>query len=74
MIYEIALNSAYGGFQRELSSMVSRLFVKKIRSRANFIRDVEYLLCVIDVFTKFTWVKPLIDRKDKKDFLMVLLV
>ena len=65
MIYEILLHSKYGGFQRELWSMVYRIFVKKIRSGANFNRDVEYLLCVIDVFTKFTWVKPLTDKKDK---------
>ena len=65
MIYEILLHSKYGGFQRELWSMVYRIFVKKIRSGANFNRDVEYLLCVIDVFTKFTWVKPLTNKKDK---------
>ena len=65
MIYEILLHSKYGGFQRELWSMVYRIFVKKIRSGANFNRDVEYLLCVIDAFTKFTWVKPLNDKKDK---------
>ena len=26
-------------------------------------KDVKYLLCVIDVFTKYTWVKPLKDKK-----------
>ena len=44
MIYEILLHSKYGGFQRELWSMVYRIFVKKIRSGANFNRYVEYLL------------------------------
>ena len=24
-------------------------------------QDVKYLLCVIDVFTKYTWIKPLKD-------------
>ena len=28
-------------------------------------KNVEYLLRVIDVFTKYTWVKPLKDKKDK---------
>ena len=28
-------------------------------------KNVKYLLCVIDVFTKYTWVKPLKDKKDK---------
>ena len=28
--------------------------------------DVEYLLCMIDVFTKYAWVKPLVDKKDEK--------
>ena len=26
---------------------------------------IKYLLCVIDVFTKHSWVKPLADRKAK---------
>ena len=26
---------------------------------------VKFLLCVIDVFTKYAWVKPLTDKKDK---------
>ena len=28
-------------------------------------KNVKYLLCVIDVFTKYAWVKPLQDKKDK---------
>ena len=28
-------------------------------------RNVKYLLCGIDVFTKCTWVKPLKDKKGK---------
>ena len=28
-------------------------------------KNVEYLLCVINVFTKHAWVKPLKDKKDK---------
>ena len=28
-------------------------------------KNVKYLLCVIDVFTKYTWVKPLKDKQDK---------
>ena len=28
--------------------------------------NVEYLLCMIDVFTKYAWVKPLVDKKDEK--------
>ena len=27
--------------------------------------DFRYLLCVINVFTKYTWVKALKDKKDK---------
>ena len=26
-------------------------------------KNVQYLLCVIDVFTKYAWVKPLKDKK-----------
>ena len=28
-------------------------------------KNVKYLLCVIDVFTKYAWVKPLKDKKGK---------
>ena len=28
-------------------------------------KKVKYLLCVIDVFTKYAWVKPLKDKKFK---------
>ena len=27
--------------------------------------NIKYLLCVIDVFTKYAWVKPLKDKKGK---------
>ena len=28
-------------------------------------KNVKYLLCVIDIFTKFAWVKPFKDKKGK---------
>ena len=28
-------------------------------------KSVKYLLCAIDVFTKYAWVKPLKDKKGK---------
>ena len=28
-------------------------------------KNVNYLVCVIDVFTKYAWVKPLKDKKGK---------
>ena len=31
----------------------------------SFNHDVKFLLCVIDVFTKYAWVKPLKDKKAK---------
>ena len=30
-----------------------------------FNHGVKYLLCVIDVFTKYAWIKPLKDKKAK---------
>ena len=30
--------------------------------------NVKYLLCVIDVFTKYAWVKPFKDKKGKTVF------
>ena len=35
-------------------------------------KNVKYLLCVIDVFTKYAWVKPL-EEKKVKQLLMFLL-
>ena len=35
-------------------------------------RNVKYLLCVIDVFTKYAWVKRLKDKKKVKQFLMLI--
>ena len=29
-------------------------------------RNVKYLLCVIDIFTSYAWVKPLKDKKGKR--------
>ena len=29
-------------------------------------KNVKYLLCLIDGFTKYAWVKPLKDKKGKK--------
>ena len=28
-------------------------------------KGIKYLLCIIDVFTKYAWVKPLKDKNDK---------
>ena len=30
---------------------------------SSFNCGIKYLLCVIDVFTKYAWVKPLMDKK-----------
>ena len=30
-----------------------------------YVKNVKYLLCVLDVFTKYTWVKPTKDEKVK---------
>ena len=37
----------------------------EIRSLSFFSSGVKYLLYAIDVFTKYAWVKPLKDKKDK---------
>ena len=34
-------------------------------SLSSFNRDVKYLLCLIDVLTKYAWVKTLKDKKAK---------
>ena len=37
----------------------------EMRSLSSKNKNVRYLLCVIDVFTKYVWVKPLKDEKGK---------
>ena len=37
-----------------------------MRPLSSFNRDVNYLLCVIDVFTKYAWVMPFKDKSAKK--------
>ena len=44
----------------------------EVRSLSSFNCGYKYLLCVIDVFTKYTWVKPLKDEKEKQNFLRTL--
>ena len=34
-------------------------------SLSSKIKNVRYLLCAIDIFTKYAWVKPLKDKKGK---------
>ena len=33
---------------------------------------VKYLLCVIDIFAKYAWVKPLTDKNLKQTFMVLL--
>ena len=37
----------------------------EIKSLPSKNKNVKYLLCVIDIFTKYAWVKPLKDKKSK---------
>ena len=37
----------------------------EMRSCISQNKNVKYLLCVIDIFTKYTWIKPLKDKKGK---------
>ena len=38
----------------------------EVKSLSSKNKNVKYLLCVKDVFTKYTWVKPLKDKKIKQ--------
>ena len=37
----------------------------EMESLSSMNQDIKYLLCVIDVFTKYTWIKPSKDEKSK---------
>ena len=41
-------------------------------SFSTFNCGVKHLLCAIDVFTKYVWVKPLKDKKVKQFFMALL--
>ena len=36
--------------------------------------NIKYLLCIIDVFTKYAWVKPLKDKKGKTVLMLLILL
>ena len=38
----------------------------EIQSLSSKNKNVKYLLCAVDVFSKYTWVKPLNDKKGKR--------
>ena len=40
-------------------------YLPEMESLSSSDRFIRYLLCVIDVFTKYAWVKPLKDKKVK---------
>ena len=47
----------------------------EIASLSSKNQDVKYLLCVIDVLTKYAWVRPLKDKKPKRvlhDFIGII--
>ena len=46
--------------------------LSEMRSLSSKNKNVKYLLCVIDVFTKYAWLKPLKDKKKVKQVLMLL--
>ena len=37
----------------------------EVESLSSKNKNVKYLLCIIDVFTRYAWVKPLKDKKGK---------
>ena len=47
--------------------------IAKMRSLCTKNKKIKYLLCVIDVFTKYACVRPLKDKKKVKQFLTLLL-
>ena len=61
--FNIAKDSKYDGYQKGLASMVYKFFDKKTKSGG-----FRFLLCVIDIFSKYAWVVPL---KDKKGIIIV---
>ena len=63
--YNIASNPEYDGYQRGLVSMVYKVekisFKDKSLSRKN--KNIKYLLCAIDLYSKYAFVVPLKDKK-----------
>ena len=67
--YEIARNRNYDGYQRPLTSIAYKFGqvwaadLAEMKSLSSKNKNFKSLLCVIDVFTKYAWVKPLKDKK-----------
>ena len=64
MIKNFKRRKVYAGFK---DSVLSADFAD-MGSLSSKKRGVKYLLCVIDVFTKYSWLKPLEDKKAKTAF------
>ena len=59
--FNVAKNPKYDGYQRGLASMVYKFFDKKTAGSGIRFR-FRFLLCVIDISSKYTWVAPLKDK------------
>ena len=58
--------SAIKNFKRRKSRFKGNIWavdLAKVGSFCSTNKNVEYRLCVIDVFTKYAWAKPLKDKK-----------
>ena len=75
----IAKNKSGVSVNEQLAEELCKTVIKKFKRRKVYARfkdniwaagfsknkNVKYLLCVIDFFTKYAWVKPLKDKKGK---------
>ena len=50
---------------RDLRTIYGQADLVETGSLSSKNKNIKYLLCVIDIFTKHAWVKPLKDKKGK---------
>ena len=61
VIKKFKKRKAYGAFKDNIWAT----YLAEMGSLSSKHQNVRYLLCVIDVFTKYAWIKSLKDKKDK---------
>ena len=61
VIKELKRRKVYAKFKHNILAAD----LNKMESLSSFNHNVTYLVCIMDVFTKYTWIKPLKDKKGK---------
>ena len=63
--FKIVINPKYDGYQKGLASMdnVWSIDLADMQSLSKYNKEIKYLLCAVDLFSKYAWLVPIKDKK-----------